>query len=257
MVNYQVVLDIQYLRNKGASWAGISRSLTNPQTGKNYDPRTVKKWATEGVTPRAETKVIKRLKTVTKNVRKPKSKLKRKYTKKLGIKTKKKREIIGGGGGYFPDPFPPPEPEPIPEPIPDIEEINLSRYVTDFIERNEMGELNDFTDYLPAIYMDRGHLKLEVTKYYISHNPDIGEWDEEIEAFSFVENETIRTINRFSYPQDAVPEMQSRIQRKFDTYSGQISNRGSEKPILISMEIHSLFWVKRYTNIPIDNTWGE
>jgi len=247
LVDYQVVLDIQYLRNQGATWAGISRSLTNPQTGKSYDPRTVKNWATKGVTPRAETKVIKRLKTVTKNVKKPPSKLKRKYTKKLGIK-KKEREIIGGGHAPpIPDPIPPDDGGIIDEPIDEIDEIDLTEYATDFIERNEMGELNDFSDYLPAIYMERGHLKLEVTKYYISHNPDIGEWDEEIQAFSFVENETIRTINRFSYPDDARTEMQARIKNKFDTYAGQISNRGSPKPILISMEIHSLFWVKKYT----------
>ena len=232
------------MRREGATYAGIARSIINPQTGRHYTAKTVRNWLVKGTTPMAQKKVGKRLETIVRNVRAPPSKRRRKYTKKLGVKEEEEFTWIGG-------PIDPPIEPPLPPPIP-IDELDLTDKVYDEIRREDDG---DFAHQMPSIYVRRGHLKLEVTKLYKSYNPDIGVWDAEIEAFKFEEFEIIRTINRFSYPEEARAEMESRIKRKFETYRGQIGSKGSPKPILIKMIIHSLFWVKKYTNVPIDNTY--
>jgi len=215
MVDYSIVRNVRYLRERGATYKGISQSIINPQTGRSYTPGTVSNWINKDVKPRAEKRISGRLKTIVRNVELPPSKRRRKYTRKLGKK-------------FAPKPS---EPEPYYEPeyYDDYEpetSYNLMEY-----SAGKLGPFQSFYDgELPPYYLEKGHISIKMKIHYEWFRPEeIGEEIHHIsDEFGFKEWDEVATkttSNRYNYPSEAAVEMQLIINKIFGCWDGRKSNK--------------------------------
>ena len=218
MVDFRLINNIENLRNEGASWAAISRQIINPQTGRHYDYRTVRNWIERGQEPyqHSQKKLVQRTATLRRNVQSDKpTKRTLKFRKKLGLKPKKKRVIIGGGWTPEPIDFGPSYPE--------IQDDDLMEYAA-----GEMGPFGSFYDgVLPRIEAQHGHIKITILQRYIwYHSEGIKRWDE-IRSFT--------TTNNYNYPHHAAEEMQLILNKMWGKWNGKEGTTGSPKPRIYEM----------------------